>query len=123
MSTISASDSVRLRHMLDAAQKARYYIHDHTRSDLESDELLSLALVRLLEIVGEAATHVSANVRTAYPSIPWQPIADTRNRLIHGYFDVDMDIVWTILQDDLPLLVAELERIVAQLPNSDWESE
>ena len=109
--------------MLDAAQKARYYIHDHTRSDLESDELLSLALVRLLEIVGEAATHVSPDVRTTYPSIPWQPIADTRNRLIHGYFDVDMDIVWAILQDDLPPLIAELEMIVVQLPTNDWEPE
>jgi uncharacterized protein with HEPN domain len=121
MSTISTSDAVRLRHMLDAAQKARHFIHNRSRSDLDSDELLSLALVRLLEIVGEAATRVSTDVRTAYPTIPWQPIADTRNRLIHGYYDVDLDIVWTILQDDLPSLIAELEPIVASVPPTDAE--
>lgn len=121
MSTISESDAVRLRHMLEAAQKAQRFIQDRDRSDLETDEMLSLALVRLLEIVGEAAIHVSADVRTDYPLIPWQQIADTRNRLIHGYFNVDLDIVWAILQKDLPLLVSELESIVDSIPQGGTE--
>ena len=78
--------------------------------------MLSLAIVRLLEIAGEAATHVSEPVQDALPGIPWQQITGARNRLIHGYFDVDLDIVWAIVQDDLPPLIAQLERVLAQHP-------
>jgi len=114
MSAIPRDDRVRLRHMLDAARTARRFVQGHERSDLESDEMLSLAIVRLLEIVGEAATHVSEPVQDALPGIPWRQITGARNRLIHGYFDVDLDIVWAVVQDDLPPLIARLERVLAQ---------
>lgn len=105
-------DYVRLRHMLDAAEKAMDYTRDRSREDLEMDDMLSLAVVRLLEIIGEAAKSVSQQVRVAHPSIPWRQIAGTRDRLIHGYFNVDLDVVWSILTRDLPPLVAELRAIV-----------
>jgi uncharacterized protein with HEPN domain len=72
----------------------------------------ALAVVRLLEILGEAARHVGDDIKVAYPEIPWQQIAATRNHLIHGYFDVDMDIAWTIASQDLPRLVSRLEKIL-----------
>jgi len=100
--------------MLDAAQKARRFIQGRERTDLEMDEMLSLAIVRLLEIVGEAAAHVSEPVQASLPGIPWRQITGARNRLIHGYFDVDLDIVWAILQDDLPPLIVQLEQILPQ---------
>jgi uncharacterized protein with HEPN domain len=112
MSAIPRDDRVRLRHMLDAARKARRFVQGHERSDLESDEMLSLAIVRLLEIIGEAASHVSELVQDALPGIPWRQITGARNRLIHGYFDVDLDIVWAIVQDDLPPLIASLEQVL-----------
>lgn len=74
--------------------------------------MLSLAVVRLLEIVGEAAAHISEPVQTSLPGIPWRQITGARNRLIHGYFDVDLDIVWAILQNDLPPLIAQLEQVL-----------
>ena len=74
--------------------------------------MLSLALVRLLEIIGEAAKGVSEELRQQYPEIPWKQIAGTRDRLIHGYFDVDLDIIWSIVADDLPILIAGLEMIL-----------
>lgn len=98
--------------MLDAAQKARGFIQGRERTDLELDEMLSLAIVRLLEIVGEAATHISEPVQANLPGIPWRQITGARNRLIHGYFDVDLDVVWAILQDDLPPLIAQLEQVL-----------
>lgn len=98
--------------MLDAAQKARRFIQGRQRTDLEMDEMLSLAIVRLLEIVGEAAAHVSESVQASQSGIPWRQITSARNRLIHGYFDVDLDIVWTILQDDLPPMIAQLEQLL-----------
>jgi len=105
-------DVVRLRHMLDAARKAIEFTQGRSRSDLDADEMLNLALIRLLEVIGEAAKSVSLDCCQSYPEIPWKQIAGTRDRLIHGYFDVDMDIVWEIVTADLPSLVVELEQII-----------
>ncbi|MBI3982852.1 MAG: DUF86 domain-containing protein [Gemmatimonadetes bacterium] len=109
-------DEVWLRHMLDAARKVITFSHGRSRTDLESDEQLALAIVRLLEIVGEAAKQVSAGSRTAHPEIPWREIAGTRDRLIHGYFDVDLDVVWSIVTRDMPGLVASVESILRPNP-------
>ena len=98
-------DELRLRHMLDAARKVSGFVHSRSRSDLDSDEQLTLAIVRLLEIMGEAAKQVSGQTRAAHPGIPWRDIAGTRDRLIHGYFEVDLDVVWSIATRDLPGLV------------------
>ena len=105
-------DEVRLRHMLDAARKTLAFTNGRSRSDLDTDEQLTLAVVRLLEIIGEAAKKVTPETRTAHPAIPWREIAGTRDRLIHGYFDVDLDVVWAIATGDLPGLVASLEAIL-----------
>ncbi len=111
-----ASDLVRLRHMLEAARKAVGYVQGRARADLDGDELLSLALTRLLEVLGEAGRAVSEEVKDQHPAVPWREVAATRNRLIHGCFDVDLDIVWSIVSRDLPPVVAELERILAAEP-------
>ena len=106
-------DVVRLHHMLDACRKAIDFTKNCSRFDLDKDEKLVLAVVRLLEVLGEAAKNVSEECRQQYPAIPWRQIAGTRDRLIHGYFDVDLDIVWKILTNDLPGLAANLEKILA----------
>lgn len=105
-------DMIRLRHMLDASVEARDLIADKTRQDLDSERVLSLALVRLLEIVGEAAGRVSPETQFDTPEIPWPQIVGLRNRLIHGYDVVDMDILWKILKADLPLLIEHLEKVL-----------
>ncbi len=106
-------DVVRLRHMLDAASKALQLTESCKREDLDKDEKLALALVRLLEILGEAAKRVSQRYRQTSSNIPWRQIAGTRDRLIHGYFDVDLDIVWKIISSDLPALVQQLEKALS----------
>jgi len=110
---LNENDSVRLRHMLDAARKAMEFTQGHTRATLDTDEMLELALIRLLEIIGEAAKSISQDCRQSYPKIPWKQIAGTRDRLVHGYFDVDLDIVWEIVTADLPPLISQLEKIVS----------
>lgn len=102
------ADSVRLQHLLDAAHKAVAVTAGKQRSDLEQDEILALALARLLEIIGEATKHLSEAFRASHPEIPWRLMAGTRDRLIHGYFDVDLDIVWSIVTEDLPPLIEKL---------------
>jgi len=106
-------DTVRMRHMLDAARKATEFARTCQRADLDKDEKLALALVRLLEVLGEAAKSVSDQCRQECPEIPWRQIAGTRDRLIHGYFDVDLDIIWKIVSVDLPSLVTHLENALA----------
>ncbi len=103
---------VRLRHMLDAAREASEMARGKTRADLDRERQLNLALVRLLEIVGEAANRISPQERAKHPNIPWPQIVGLRNRLIHGYDNVDFDILWQIVTQDLPPLIAELEKIL-----------
>ena len=105
---------VRLHHMLDHAREAIQIAQGRKREDLDRDRLLNLALVRLLEIIGEAAARIPPAERKRWPTVPWADIVGLRNRLIHGYFEVDLDVLWAILQDDLPPLVAELEKIIPQ---------
>ena len=72
--------------------------------------MLELSLVRLIEIVGEAAARVSLERRTLYPSIPWREVIGMRNRLVHGYDSVDLDVLWDTVELDLPPLIIELEK-------------
>ena len=104
-------DAVRLQHMLDAAKKIAEFVKAKNRKDLDRDEKLAFALIRLLEIIGEAAKGVSDASRKSHPEIPWKEMTGTRDRLIHGYFDVDLDIVWQIVTVDIPKLVTVLEKI------------
>ncbi len=102
-------DRIRLRHMLDHAEEAVEMALDRSREDMDADRQLNLSLVRLLEIVGEAAARVSQESRNKYSDIPWMAIVGLRNRLIHGYADVDLDIVWDIVRHDLPTLITQLK--------------
>ena len=115
-------DSVGLRHMLDHAVEAVQMIRGHTRTDLDSDRKLNLALVRLVEIIGEAATRVSPEVRNRHPGIPWLDIIGMRNRIVHGYDQVDFDILWDVMELHLPPLIAELQRIV-DVKNEDHKQD
>jgi uncharacterized protein with HEPN domain len=108
------NDLVRLRYILDAAREAMAFCHGRSRDDLDANRMLSLSLIRLLEIIGEAARGVSAACRAAHPDIAWKNMAGMRDRLIHGYVDVDLDIVWQTVTKDLPPLVAQLGKILAE---------
>ena len=99
-----------LRQMLDHAREARDLAAGSSRDKLHQDRLLQLATIQLLQILGEAANRVPKAVRERQPTIPWSDITGIRNRLIHGYDTVDFDILWQIVVQDLPPLIATLER-------------
>jgi uncharacterized protein with HEPN domain len=103
---------IALRQILSHAREAVEIIHGKTRADLDSDRLLNLALARLLEIIGEAANRIPEDSQSKYPDLPWLQMIGARNRLIHGYDSVDFDILWTIINNDLPILIAKLEKIL-----------
>jgi len=106
--------SVSLRHMLDHALEAVAMIKDKTRTDLDKDRQLNLALVRLLEIIGEAATRIPKEDQAHYSDISWSEIVSLRNRLIHGYDTVDFDILWQIMNQDLPGLIESLRKVLGE---------
>ena len=103
-------DTVPMRHMLDHAREALAMVGGRSRHDLDPDRMLQLALTHLVEIIGEAANRVSGEGRSRHPYSPWQDAINTRNRFIHGYDTVDYDIVWKIATQELPVLIAALER-------------
>jgi uncharacterized protein with HEPN domain len=105
-------DNILIRHILDAAHKALSFAENRVRQDLDTNEMLALSLVHLLAIIGEAANIVSDDFRKHYPHVPWRKMIGLRNRLIHGYFDINLDIVWDTVLKDLPPLVSDLEKII-----------
>jgi len=105
-------DLVRLRHMIDALESVGRMIAGRQRDDLDRDEMLRLALTRAIEVVGEAAARVTEAVRTQAAHIPWRQLTRMRNRLIHAYFDVDLDIVWTTATRDVPLLLGQIRAVI-----------
>jgi uncharacterized protein with HEPN domain len=83
-----------------------------TRQSLEDDPVMQLAVVRSLEIIGEASKRVPAEMRDANPAVEWRAMARMRDRLIHDYFGVDLDIVWRVRQTNIPILQKEVRRIL-----------
>jgi uncharacterized protein with HEPN domain len=105
-------DPTRLGHMLESARMALQLISGETRDSLEQDIKLSLALTRLLEIIGEAGVNVSEARQAELSGIEWAKIRGMRNRIVHAYFDVDLDVVWDTVLLSLPPLVAQLEQVI-----------
>ncbi|MEJ0018515.1 MAG: HepT-like ribonuclease domain-containing protein [Acetobacteraceae bacterium] len=100
--------------MIKAADTVATFIAGRVRADLDVDTMLLFALVRAIEVIGEAASKVSAETRAAAPGIPWSQIAAMRNRLIHAYFDIDHDILWRTAVDEVPALSGPLRALLDQ---------
>ena len=107
-------DATRIRHMVEAAETAERFIAGRQRTDLDTDQMLLFALIRAIEIIGQAASKVSLETRMATPSVPWPAIVSMRNRLIHAYFDIDRDIVWKTLTEEIPPLRSLLSTVVSK---------
>ena len=108
------NDDERLADIQSAIDRIQRYVqHDRTRFD--TDELLQNAVLHWVEIIGEAARGVSEKVRDAHPEVPWRVITDMRNGVTHGYFDIDLDVVWNTVTRDLPKLKESVTQIRAEL--------
>ena len=103
---------VPVQHMRDHAQRVLNATQNRPRSDLDDDEFMEAALIRWMEVLGEAARRVPDEFRARYPHVPWQDTTDLRNVLIHGYDTVDLDELWRIIQEQLPTLLAQLQAII-----------
>ncbi len=101
-----------IAHMLEMSQKAVNLIEGIDRHDYDQDETLRLALTHLVQVIGEAAQRVSLESRGAYPDVPWKEIVGMRNRIVHDYLNVDEDVIWEVIRQDLPPLITVLEKII-----------
>ena len=104
-----------LRDILDASREALSFVETLDFADFLTDRRTNFAVVRALEIVGEAANHIPAEIRNRWPEVAWLDMVDMRNILIHAYFGVDLETVWRTIQEDLPQLRDSMERILAEL--------
>lgn len=97
--------------MIDAAEEAISFAEGKQRKDLNTERMLVLSVIKEIEIIGEAASKISTEVKAEYSNIPWDEITGMRNHLVHRYFDVDLDMLWNTIKQDLPLLIANLKKL------------
>ena len=107
-------DTVYLKHILDAIQQIEQYLQGVTKEQFLQTKLLQDGVVRELEIIGEASRNLSEELRQKHSDIPWRQIIGMRNRIIHEYFDVDLEIVWEVTEKDLPDLKARIQAILQE---------
>ena len=104
-------DSVYVGHMLDAGCKAQALLGLKDRAAYDADEALRLALTHLVQVIGEAARRVSQEFREKHSQIPWSQIVGMRHKIVHDYTEVEEDILWRVVTDDLPDLIGHLEPL------------
>ena len=97
--------------MLQAAREAAAFADGLSFAEFKQNRMAQLAILKAIEIVGEAASHVGPDAKEAHPEIPWPEIIGMRNRLVHGYFNVNLMRVWETVQQDIPQLISRLERL------------
>ncbi len=105
-------DWVFVAHIWDMSQKALTLVAGKNKEAYEQDEVLRLALTRLIEVIGEAANRVSEEFRAAHPEMPWFEMIGMRHRIVHDYMNVDEDVIWAVVQKDLPALAEILQKII-----------
>jgi len=107
-------DAARIQHMLDAARDILAFTKGKTERGFEKNRMLSFAVTHLIEILGEAASGLSEELIGAHPEVRWRDIIGMRNRLIHGYHDINLAIVWKTVKEDMPTLVEQLGKILRE---------
>ncbi len=103
-----------LQDIVEAADRIASYVEGMTRSAFEADQMRIDAVIRNLGIIGEAVKKIPDSIREKYPNVPWHNIAGLRNRVIHVYFNVDMDIIWDVVQSKLPPLSTQIQRLIKE---------
>ena len=103
-----------IKDILDAIQKIEEFVAGMDFEEFKNDDKTVSAVVRKLEIIGEATKNIPDEIRQRYPDLPWKEMAKIRDKLIHGYFVVDHQIVWNVVKKELPFLKPKIEKILQE---------
>lgn len=107
--------SLYLQDIVEASERIASYVKGVTHSEFETDQMRIDAVIRNLQIIGEAVKKLPDSIRDEYPNIAWQEIAGLRNRVTHVYFNVDINIIWDVVQSELPLLLTQIQQILKEI--------
>ena len=107
--------TVFLQHILESIEKIELFLKDITKDNFLSSVQLQDAVIRRIEVIGEAAKNIPDEFRKKHPVVPWSEIIRTRDKLIHGYFGVDLELTWDIIKKDLPELKEKIRKILESL--------
>ena len=105
-------DKIRIKHILDAIDEIESYVENKEMADFFNSSMIRFACIKQLEIIGEACNHISDDIKSNHTHISWEEIISLRNVLVHEYFGVDATLVWQIIENDVPNLKAEMERLL-----------
>ncbi len=108
-------DEVFIEHIIDSIEKIEYFTNDKKKDDFLEDVQLQDATIRRIEIIGEASKNISDDLKGQHPDAPWSEMARTRDKLIHGYFGVDLGLTWDIIEHDLPELKTKMKQILDEI--------
>lgn len=106
-------DRIGVRHMIEAAEQAIEFVAGHDRTDLDTNRMLLFAVVRAIEVIGEAASKISEATRAGHSAVPWKAIVGMRNRLVHAYFDINAQVVWETVTVEIPEVLSHLRTLAA----------
>lgn len=109
-------DPLRLRHMLESAQNVIKFLENKSLEDLQIDQILFYAVVKNIEIIGEASYKLTSKFKSTHPEIPWREIEGMRHILVHEYYQIKPEEVYLVFKQDLPLIISQLERLVKLYP-------
>ncbi|MGB5531092.1 MAG: HepT-like ribonuclease domain-containing protein [Ignavibacteriaceae bacterium] len=109
------NDRIRIQHIIDASEEALSFVLNVDRENFFKNRMLILSIIKEIEIIGEAASKISEETKLQYSHIPWKDIVGMRNRLIHGYFDVNVELVWNTTKNNLPPLIKSLKEILPEI--------
>ena len=101
-----------LRDMLENANRAIQFIEGMDFETFSEDDKTVYAVIRAVEIIGEATRNIPEEIRAKYPEIPWREVSDMRNKLVHRYFGINLEVIWQTLNEDLPMLAATIQEVI-----------
>ncbi len=111
---MSRNYSLYLQDIAEAIDRIQSYLEGVARDEFETNQMRLDAVIRNLQIIGEAVKKIPDSIKKKYPNIPWQEIAGLRNRVTHAYFNVDINIIWDVVQSELPILQPQVQRIIKE---------